>query len=271
MDTPSVSPHDNFQDVDERFQIKNDIAIVTGAGGGIGRAISFVFADAGADVILVDREEEALRTIADEIQKVYSKNPCFFPTDITDPDALEEMIDAIDTNYNNIDILANVAGVSIQGPTASFDIEEWKLVQQVNLTGTFLCCQKTFPLLRNGGRIINISSMAGLYGAATMSPYAAAKAGVVIFTRSLSNEWAEHGIRVNAIAPGTILTPAVEDLYSRGKSAAFDRKQVHREIGSPAEIADAALFLAAPASSFVTGETLVVEGPPPVEENFAPL
>jgi len=168
-----------------------------------------------------------------------------------------------------LDVLLNIAGVSIPGDSADIKTDVWDLVNDVDLRGTFLTAREAYPHLQGGGRIVNISSIAGEYGSVTMSHYAAAKAGVRNLTRSLANEWASEDVRVNAVAPGPILTPGVADWFHIDPATAYDRSTVDRELGSPAEIADAVLFLASPMSSFVSGETLTVAGPAPVQEDVS--
>jgi 3-oxoacyl-[acyl-carrier protein] reductase len=179
------------------------------------------------------------------------------------------MVDTAVTELGGLDVLLNVAGVSTVGASKDITTKQWDLVNDVDLRGTFLASREAYPHLQGGGRIVNVSSIAGIYGASTMSHYGAAKAGVKNLTRSLASEWASENIRVNAVAPGPILTTGVAAWFDMDPEAAYDRRHVDRGIGSPAEVADAILFLASPMSSFVTGETITVAGPPAVQEDVS--
>jgi len=135
--------------------------------------------------------------------------------DVSDPDDVAEMVETAATDLGDLDVLLNVAGVSTYEDSEDLDTRTWDLVQDVNLRGAFVAAREAFPHLRGGGRVVNVSSIAGLYGAASMSHYGAAKAGVRNLTQSLAAEWADDNVRVNAVAPGPILTPGVRDFSRR--------------------------------------------------------
>jgi 3-oxoacyl-[acyl-carrier protein] reductase len=269
-DQQPLSPSD-VKDVNDRLRLDGDRALVTGAASGIGRVTAFTLAAAGADVAASDRVAGKLDETARELESHFDVEVTAITADIADPDEVAEMVETGSTDLGGIDILLNVAGVATREAPAELATDVWDLVQRVNLRGSFLAAREAFPHLQPGGRIVNVASIAGLYGAATMCHYGAAKAGVRNLTASLASEWAADDIRVNAVAPGPILTPGAAELLSEPTVAALDRTAVDREIGSPAEVADTMLYLVSPLASFVTGETVRVGGPPFVQEDVSGL
>lgn len=267
-DLEELSPAD-VSEVSDRLRLDGDRALVTGAGNGMGRVVAFVFAAAGADVAISDRLPEDLEDTATELGDAFDVDVSTTAANVADPVAVADMVDAAATDLGGLEILLNVAGMSTVGASRGFESDTWDLVQNVNLRGSFLAAQAAFPHLSPGGRVINVSSIAGLYGSSTMSHYGVAKAGVRNLTRSLANEWSADNVRVNAVAPGPTLTPGAYDVIEDASEAAYDRSHVHREIGSPADVADTMLFLASDLASYVTGETVRVAGKPPVQEDVS--
>jgi 3-oxoacyl-[acyl-carrier protein] reductase len=263
-----LSPED-VRTVGNRLNLNGNRALVTGAGSGIGRVVSFTLAAAGADVALSDRVVEDIEDVAASTRETFDVSVTTIEADVMEEEAVSAMVETAVSDLDGLDILVNVAGVSTVSPSEDISVKEWDLVQGVDLRGTFLAAREAFPHLNDGGRIVNIASIAGIYGSSTMSHYGAAKAGVKNLTRSLANEWATENIRVNAVAPGPILTPGVADWFDIEPETAYDRESVDREVGSPAEVADTVLFLSSPLSSYISGQTLVVAGPPPVQEDFS--
>lgn len=252
----------------ERFRVDGDVALVTGASKGIGRATAFALADAGADVAVSSRDREACRAVVDELEAEFDADGHAVEVDVADPDAVEAMIDDVADALGGLDVLVNNAGASFAAPTTEISQGGWDRIVEVNLKGTYLCSTAAFDQLEEGGRVVNFSSIAGQFGSAVMSHYSAAKAGIENLTRSLAGEWGEHGIRVNCIAPGLVLTPGAAGVLGVGSNTAHERSRVDRTVGSAAEVADAVLFLASRASSYLTGQTIVVEGPPALSDEM---
>lgn len=236
-------------------------AIVTGGSKGIGRAIAEEFIDGGADVVICSRTEEEVKETAEEIGAVG------VACDVTEEDAVENLIDTAVDEYGGVDVLVNNAGASFMSNFDGITPNGWDRVVDINLGGTYHCTRAAGEYLkRSNGNIVNFASVAGVQGAPYMSHYAAAKAGVINFTKSLAYEWASDGVRVNCVAPGFVATPGVQS--QMGVSAdEIDRADPQRNIGEPEEIADIVRFLSSSASSFMTGETVTAKGMPDIAES----
>lgn len=254
--------------VTDRFRADGDVALVTGASRGIGRVTAFELAAVGADVALASRSGDDLRAVADELEDAFDARALPIETDVADDEAVRETVSKTVSELGGLDILVNNAGASFVSPTEEISPNGWDTVVEINLKGTYLCSTAALPHLEGGGRIVNFSSIAGQYGSKTMSHYGAAKAGVENLTRSLANEWADRNVRVNCIAPGLVLTPGAAGVMGVNSETAHDRSQVARPMGGADEVADLVVFLATPASSYLTGETIVIEGPPSVSEGL---
>lgn len=236
-------------------------AIVTGAGSGIGRAIALLFAREGARVVIADLVREAAERVSAEIKK--HKGEAFaFVVDVTQKKSVQQMVEATLKCWGRIDILVNNAGGAIREPVLEMEELEWDQIVTLNLKSVFLCSQAVLPVMtrQRFGKIINISSIYGFTGSETRANYAAAKAGVLAFTKSLALEVARTGISVNAIAPGLIATEKVRGRYSdeewEKRVSAFPMGRG----GMPEEIARAALFLAQDENTYMTGQTIHVNG-----------
>ena len=253
------------------MKLSNRVAIVTGGGRGIGRAIALRFAAEGAAVVVSGTGRDHLETTAAEIVSGGGRALALV-ADVSDQAAVADMVDMAVRQYRRLDILVNNAGIA--GPTASVvdaRAEDWERTLAINLTGAFLCAKHAIPHLIKApeGRIINITSIAGKIGYALRSPYAASKWGMIGLTRSLALELGAHGVTVNAIAPGGTRGPRLESVI-RDRAAALGRSpdEVEREfftgttalkrLVEPEEIASTALFLASDEARNITGETISV-------------
>jgi NAD(P)-dependent dehydrogenase (short-subunit alcohol dehydrogenase family) len=242
-----------------RFEGK--VALVTGAGGGIGLATARRFAEEGAQVVCADLDEATGRAAADEV------GGTFVPVDVASEPAVEAMFAAAVDAYGGIDVSFHNAGISppADASVLETDLATWRRVQDVNLTSVYLCCRYAIPHLRarGGGAIVNTASFVGVMGSATSQiSYTASKGGVVALSRELGVEFAREGIRVNALCPGPVDTPLLRELFAKDPERAA-RRLVHIPMGRFAlasEVAAAAAFLASDDASFITASTFLVDG-----------
>jgi 3-oxoacyl-[acyl-carrier protein] reductase len=241
-------------------QLENQIAVVTGAGRGIGRAIALKFANEGADVIVVSRTQENSEKVAAEIRAL-GRKAWAIAVDVSDSKAVEAASEKILVDCGKVDILVNNAGVTRDGLLMRMSDEDWDTVLNTNLKGAFLFTKAFFRSFakQRAGSIINISSVVGLIGNAGQSNYAASKAGLIGFTQSVAREIAGRGVTVNAIAPGFIETDMTSELNEELKANILKQIPLGK-FGAADDIADAALFLASPSARYITGQVLTVDG-----------
>ena len=241
--------------------VDNKVAVVTGGAGGIGGAIARRFAREGAHLSLVDIDADAAKTIATELT-AKKTDVITVVADVTNKQSVQEMVQTTLNRWGRIDILVNVAGGADRRLVVDMTADDWDRIIDMNLKSVFLCSQAVLPtmLTRKYGKIVNISSIYGFTGNATRSSYAAAKAGVAVFTKTLALEHAKDGLNVNAIAPGRIETPRVRGHYTDEAWAAAVAQIPMGRTGTPDEIASAALFLVTDENKYITGQTIHVNG-----------
>lgn len=240
--------------------LDQQIAVVTGAGRGIGRAIALKFADEGADVVCLSRTVENSQKVADEV-KAKGRRAWAVAVDVADPAGVNAAVEQILKEPGRVDILVNNAGVTRDNLLMRMSEEEWDTVLNTNLRGAFILT-KAFSrsfLKQRSGRVINLASVVGLMGNAGQANYAASKAGLIGFTKSVAREFASRGITVNAIAPGFVETDMTAVLKAEIKIELLKRIPLGA-LGSVDDIAGAALYLASPAARYVTGQVLTVDG-----------
>lgn len=247
------------------MKLKDKVALITGGGRGLGRAIALAFAKEGADIVISEIDMPAAERVSGEV-KTLGRHSLAIKADVTNKMEIEEVVKAILNikELGKIDILVNNAGVAMVRPSEELEEADWDKGLNIDLKGVFLYSQVVGKEMsrQKRGNIINIASIYGLFGVPARASYCSAKAGVISLTKVLACEWARYNINVNAIAPGFIRTDMVKDLIKRG---IFDEKAVAGRtpagrLGEPEEIANAAVFLASDESSYITGHTLVIDG-----------
>ena len=240
--------------------LEGRVSLVTGASRGIGRAIAAAFAAEGAHVVLAARDTAKLAEAVAEIQAKGGKAEAL-ALDVSDRASVEAGVAHVMAAHGRIDHLVNNAGVTRDNLLLRMKDEEWRQVLDTNLTGAFLCTQAVLkPMLKQkSGRIVTITSVVGLGGNAGQANYAASKAGVIGFTKSVAREVASRGITANAIAPGFIETDMTAAMSEKAREAVFAAIPLGR-VGRPEDVAGAALFLVSDAAAYVTGQVLAVDG-----------
>jgi 3-oxoacyl-[acyl-carrier protein] reductase len=236
--------------------------LVTGGGRGIGRAITLAFAQQGCHVAFCYQSNHAAAKAVYAEAVALGGTATMHQIDVGDRLGVDRMVAAVLADQGRIDLLVNNAGIFPRTPVVEMSDDEWELVLRTNLSAAFYCCRAVLPAMIavRSGVIVNIASIAGQRGSAYHAHYAAAKGGLLAFTRSLAREVIGHNIRVNAVAPGRIATDLLTGPADDEERLRWQADTPIRRLGTPAEVANAVLFLASPASSYLVGETLSVNG-----------
>jgi 2-deoxy-D-gluconate 3-dehydrogenase len=246
------------------FDLGGKVAIVTGGNGGIGKGIADGLASAGASIVIAARNQSKTDKAVHDIADSFGVRAAGLQIDVSKEDDVRNMVKTIQDQFGRIDILVNNAGINLRKLPQEYSMSEWDQILEVNLRAPFLCSQAVYPVMKGGGggKIINIGSMTSILGGAKLAPYGTSKGGIVQMTRSLAVAWAPDNIQVNAVLPGWILT-------EMGKKAQRDIPGLEERVidrtpagrwGEPNDFAGVAIFLAGPASDFVTGAALPVDG-----------
>ena len=243
-----------------RFRVDGKKALVTGATAGIGRAAAIALAEAGADVAVIGRRDlsdlcNQIRTLGHEALPITG--------DLAETAFIQQAVDGVLQQWNQIDILVNSAGTIARAPAAEFPAEEWDRIIALNLTSLFHISQQVGRVMisQRSGKIINVASIVSFIGGMNVAAYTASKGGVAQLTKALANEWARHNVNVNAVAPGFVLTEMTQPLFDDPvRSKELMSRVPAQRWGTPEDISGAVVFLASPASDFVNGHLLVVDG-----------
>jgi NAD(P)-dependent dehydrogenase (short-subunit alcohol dehydrogenase family) len=253
--------HEGTPEMDRSCDLSGRVALITGASAGLGRHFASVLARAGAKVIIAARRTEPLRDVCEEILKSGGE-AIVVPLDVTDRKSVKDAV-AVANAGPGVDILINNAGVALTKPALDVSEDDWDVVVDTNLKGSFLMAQEVSSAMKahgRGGSIVNIASILGLRVSAQIPAYAASKAGVIQLTKALALELARHGIRVNALCPGYIETDLNSEFFLTDAGKALVRRIPQRRLGRPDELDGALLLLCSEAGSYITGSELVVDG-----------
>lgn len=250
----------------EQFKLDGKVAIVTGGAMGLGKAMATALAQAGANIVIADINEEIANNTAKEISETENVKAISLKVDVTNPDAVNQMVEEVTKQFNKIDILVNNAGMTINAKAEEMSFEDWNKVINLNLNGIFLVAQSVGRvMIKQGyGSIINTSSMSGLIANKPQEQcsYNASKAGVIMLTKSLAMEWSKYNIKVNTIAPGYMKTELTKPFFDQGREMIEDWMGFTPmgRPGTPNELGGIVVYLASDASSFAQGSVFTIDG-----------
>ncbi len=247
----------------ERFRMDGKVAVITGGGQGLGRVMADALAEAGANVVVASRTASLVQAVAGKLQASYGPECRGYPCDVTIPRQVEALIAQVMADFGRIDVLINAAGINIRRPIEQLSLDEFRRVQETNVTGVWLMCRAVAPVMkgRRYGRVINIGSMMSVVSLPERTAYSASKGAVLQITRTLALEWAPYGVTVNAMLPGPFATEINRPLLDDPEQyQAFVAQIPLGRWGELEEIGGLALFLASDASSFVTGAGIAIDG-----------
>lgn len=249
-------------DMIQRFRLDGKVSLVTGGSRGLGRAMAEALAGAGSDVVITGRDQSTLDPVAEEIRRHTGRRVLALQMDISDIASLPAKVARIVEEFGRIDVLVNNAGINIRQPALDYTEEAWDAVTGVNVKGTFFLTQEVGKVMmkQRRGKIINILSLTVAWGLPTVVAYTAAKAGLMGLTRLLAVEWAEYNIQVNAIAPGFFRTEMTRPVREDQRNEWILHRVPMRRWGEPEELTGACIFLASPASDYITGQIFWVDG-----------
>ena len=246
----------------ELFSLRDKVALVTGAGKGLGKSMALALSESGAHVIVVSRTLPDIEATAKEIRENGAK-ALSIAVDVTKEEDVVRMVETILREFKTIDILVNNVGTFIGGPFLEFSVDNWHKMLEINLTSTYLCSKVVGKHMveRKNGKIINISSALGIFGARDSGAYCASKGGVIQLTKALAIEWAKYNINVNSIAPYSLETEKTMTMLEdeKVKKALISKIPLSR-IGQPSDVSGTVVFLASKASDYITGQVIFVDG-----------
>jgi NAD(P)-dependent dehydrogenase (short-subunit alcohol dehydrogenase family) len=246
------------------FKLDGKIAIVTGGAGGIGEALALGLGIHGATVVVSSRNQEAIDKVAKKIAEETGNEAIAIASDVTDDKSIQNLVDSVVKKYGRIDILVNAMGMNIKHDAYNYAMEDWDKLFDVNVKGTMMACKAVGNVMReqNKGAIVNLSSVRGIRGyTGGNSGYCATKGAVELITKALALEWAPQGIRVNALGPALVITPGTKHIAEDPKLAAKYAAAIPMgRIGLPEDMVGAVVYLCSEAASFVSGQTIYVDG-----------
>lgn len=248
----------------DMFRLDGKIAIVTGGAGGIGEALALGLGYQGATVVVSSRNQQAIDAVADKITSEAGSEAIGLASDVTDEASIQKLVDTVVEKYGRIDILVNAMGMNIKRDAFEYPLDDWDKLFEVNVKGTMAACKAVGKVMRDqkGGAIVNLSSVRGIRGyIGGNSGYCATKGAVELITKALALEWAPSGIRVNALGPALVITPGTRHIAEDPKLAAQYAAAIPMgRIGKPEDMVGAVVYLCSEAASFVSGQTIYVDG-----------